>query len=51
MDKIVSGFCMKCREKVNIKDMKETSTVKGTAMIKGVCPVCGTVVCRMGKPS
>jgi len=38
---------MKCKKQVEIKDGKETKTARGTTMMKGKCPVCGTVVCRM----
>ena len=43
------GYCVKCRLKVDIKDAIQSETKKGTPMIRGVCPVCGTKVCRMGK--
>jgi len=30
-----------------MKDGKESKTVRGTRMMKGKCPKCGTTVCRM----
>ena len=42
------GYCVKCKEKVQIKDPKESKTTKGTKIAKGKCPKCGTTVCRMG---
>jgi len=42
------GYCVKCKETVEIKDPKESTTVKGTKIAKGKCPKCGTTVCRMG---
>jgi hypothetical protein len=44
----VKGYCVKCKKKVDIKNPKEVKTAKGTKMVKGVCPKCGTTVCRMG---
>ena len=44
---MVEGRCMKCKEQVEIKDGKETTTSRGTRMMKGKCPACGTTVCRM----
>jgi hypothetical protein len=38
---------MKCKKQVEIKDGKETKTSKGTRMMKGKCPTCGTTVCRI----
>ena len=45
---MVEGYCMKCKKKVEIRDGKETKTSRGTKMIKGKCPDCSTVVCRIG---
>jgi hypothetical protein len=45
---MVEGYCVKCRKKVEMKDIIETKTKKGTPMIKGKCPVCDTTVCRIG---
>jgi len=46
---MVEAYCVKCKEKVEMKDPQETKTVKGTLMFKGKCPKCGTTVCRIGK--
>ncbi len=45
---MVEGYCMKCKKKVQMKDVKMTKTKRGTAMAKGKCPNCGTTVCRIG---
>ena len=45
---MVEGYCVKCKKKVTMKDPKETTTSRGTAMSKGKCPSCGTTVCRIG---
>ena len=40
-----TGYCVKCKEKVEMKDPKKTKTSKGKPMMKGSCPNCGTTVC------
>jgi len=40
--------CMKCKKQVDMKGGKESKTKRGTKIAKGVCPICGTTVCRMG---
>lgn len=40
------GYCVKCRERRNIKNGAVTQTAKGRPMAKGICPVCGTTVTR-----
>ena len=40
------GYCVKCREKREIKEGKVAETAKGRPMAKGTCPVCGTTVTR-----
>jgi len=48
---MAEGFCMRCKAKVEIKDGKEIEVNgrggKKRLLMKGVCPVCGTVVCRI----
>ena len=43
-----TGYCVKCKKKVEIKNPKESKTKKGTKIAKGQCPKCDTTVCRMG---
>ena len=43
------GYCVKCREKRQIKDGKVTTTANGRPMAQGICPVCGTKVSRFLK--
>ena len=45
---MVQGYCMKCKKKVEIKNPSVTKTKRGTKMVKGKCPKCGTTVCRIG---
>ena len=40
------GYCVKCREKVTVKDGTEKVTANGRKMAQGVCPKCGTKVTR-----
>lgn len=40
------GYCVKCRTKRTIKNGVVETTSKGTRMVKGTCPVCGTKVTR-----
>jgi len=42
------GYCVKCKEQVEIKNPVESKTSRGTKIAKGKCPKCGTTVCRMG---
>jgi hypothetical protein len=49
LKKMVEGYCVKCKKKVEMKDPIETKTSKGTPMRKGKCPECNTTVCRIGK--
>ena len=49
-DVIMEGYCVKCHKKVEIKDgQKVPCGNNGRFMFKGVCPDCGTVVCRFLK--
>jgi len=43
------AFCMKCRQKRDIKNPEEVTLKNGRPAIQGVCPVCGTKVFRIGK--
>ncbi len=40
------GYCVKCREKREVKNAKVEETKSGRRMAKGKCPVCGTTVTR-----
>lgn len=42
---MATGYCVKCKEKIEIKNPKKTQTAKGKDMLKGSCPACGTTVC------
>ncbi|MFC1924483.1 DUF5679 domain-containing protein [Chloroflexota bacterium] len=43
------AYCMKCRKKVEIKSPTKVTLKNNRPATKGVCPVCGTKVFRIGK--
>lgn len=45
----MEAYCVKCKEKREISQPEATFTSTGTPATKGVCPVCGTGLYRMGK--
>ncbi|MFP4000570.1 MAG: DUF5679 domain-containing protein [Thermoplasmata archaeon] len=47
---MVKAYCVKCGEKVKVKNPEETEMKNGKPAIKGECPKCGTGVYRIGKP-
>ena len=47
---MTTAYCVKCREKREIKNQEETTLKNGRPAVKGVCPECGTNVFRKGKP-
>lgn len=44
----MQGYCVKCKEKKEIKEPVEGKTKNGKPIYKGKCPDCGTTVCRIG---
>ncbi|MCL0069201.1 DUF5679 domain-containing protein [Dehalococcoidia bacterium] len=45
----MQAYCMKCREKVEIKNPKAITMKNGRPATQGECLVCGTNVYRIGK--
>ena len=43
----MDGYCVKCREKREMKDPKENVTDRGMRMAKGQCTVCGTNMAKI----
>jgi hypothetical protein len=43
----MEAYCVKCKAKTEIQGGVETKNAKGRRMMKGKCPKCGTVVCRI----
>ena len=44
----VEGYCMKCKEKKEMKDVKQVTMKNGKAASEGVCPDCGTKIFKIG---
>ena len=47
----VSGYCLKCKKSVDIKDAQAITMKNGKPATKGVCPTCGTTIFKIGKAS
>lgn len=45
----MDGYCVKCREKREIKDAQKVEMDNGRKALKGTCPVCGTKITRFIK--
>jgi endogenous inhibitor of DNA gyrase (YacG/DUF329 family) len=41
---MATGFCVKCRKKVELVNPQEVTLKNGRRAIKGKCPKCGTTV-------
>lgn len=46
---MATGYCVKCRSKVEIKDPQEITMKNGKPATKGSCPDCSTTVMCIGK--
>ena len=47
---MTQGYCMKCKAKREIKDPETVTMRNGKKAVKGVCPVCGRGMYRIGNP-
>jgi DNA topoisomerase-1 len=47
-DQPIVAYCVKCREKREMQAPQATYTASGTPGTRGVCPVCGTTMFKMG---
>jgi len=45
----IEGYCMRCRESVEIENPQPVWTRKGLPATRGECSICGGTVFRMGK--
>ncbi|MBQ6520165.1 MAG: hypothetical protein IJI14_15735 [Anaerolineaceae bacterium] len=45
----MEAYCVKCKAKVEVKDPKPGFNKRGSAVVTGVCPNCGTKVYRIGR--
>jgi len=43
----MEAYCMKCKQKREVKNAEEKVNEKGLKMIKGQCSVCGTNVAKI----
>ena len=44
----MQGYCMKCREKRDVKDAQPVTLKNGRAATQGACSVCGTKITILG---
>jgi len=45
----MEAYCFKCRAKREMKNPQKVTLKNGKPATKGVCPVCGTTMYRIGK--
>jgi Zn finger protein HypA/HybF involved in hydrogenase expression len=45
---MVEAYCVKCKQKREMKDAKEVTMKSGRKAMQGACPVCGTKMFRIG---
>ncbi len=48
MSEKIIGYCMKCKEKREMAQTEAVYNANGTPATRGVCPVCGTKIFKMG---
>ncbi len=48
-EETIEGYCMRCRESVEMEEAMPVWTRRGMPAARGVCPICGGTVFRMGK--
>ncbi len=46
---MVQAYCVKCKTKRDVQSAQPVFTDTGTPATRGVCPVCGTTLYRMGR--
>ena len=45
---VVNAYCVKCKEKRDMNSAENTTMKNGKPAVKGVCPVCGTGMFKIG---
>jgi hypothetical protein len=45
---VADGYCVKCKEKREIKDAVQITMKNGRPAMQGSCPVCGTKIFKIG---
>lgn len=48
-NKMVQGYCMKCKDKKEMADAKAGKMKNGRECVTGKCPDCGTKMFKIGK--
>lgn len=48
-DEIIEGYCVRCRDSIDIENPQAVWTRKGMPATRGECSICGGTVFRMGK--
>ena len=44
----MEAYCMKCKQKRDMKDAKEVTMKNGKTAFSGTCPVCSTKMFKIG---
>jgi RNase P subunit RPR2 len=44
----MQGYCVKCKDKKEIKDAQEITMKNGKPAVQGTCPDCGTKIFKIG---
>lgn len=44
----MEGYCVKCKEKREIKDPQAVTMKNGKPATQGTCPTCGTKIFKIG---
>lgn len=45
----MEGYCLKCRQKREIKNARAVTLKNGRPATEGTCPDCGTKIVKIGK--
>lgn len=45
---MAEAYCVKCKQKKEVKDAKNVTLKNGKPALSGVCPTCGTKVFKIG---
>ncbi len=48
-DDPIEGYCVRCKERGEIEEPRAVWTRKGMPATRGICPVCGGTIFRMGR--
>jgi len=47
MDQVTTGFCVRCKQKVELQNAQQITMKNGRPAMKGKCSKCGTSVFRI----